>query len=153
MFLIRLFAAVLLSGCLVKNMSALSADTKEIRPIMWTGGSFNWPCPSTKNIFKTSGRYVSKHVIATRAQIHKDDTFLVLPRFKSGVPVTLARTSLRGKGCQATLDAFPCWSMQEEGNCQALQSAVDIFLDPQVGLSFSLGASLLKSLYILYHIL
>ncbi|KAJ6644436.1 Major royal jelly protein 1, partial [Pseudolycoriella hygida] len=26
---------------------------------------------------------------------------------------------------------FPCWSLQEEGNCQALQSVVDLFIDDQ----------------------
>jgi len=47
------------------------------------------------------------------------------------VPVTLARVSLKDKNCQASLWAFPCWSLQEEGTCSALQNVVDLFLDPQ----------------------
>lgn len=97
--------------------------------LQWTGGHFEWPCPSTKSLFKTSGKYISKNVIATRAQIRGDEIFLALPRYKSGVPATLARTSFKHGSCQTTLVPFPCWSMQEEGNCQALQSVVDIVLD------------------------
>lgn len=48
------------------------------------------------------------------------------------MPATLAKVSLKNKnGCQSVLVPYPCWSLQEEGNCAALQSVVDIFLDPQ----------------------
>ena len=49
---------------------------------------------------------------------------------KQGVPATLAKVSLKAKGCQASLTPFPCWTLQEEGVCNALQNVVDIFLDP-----------------------
>ncbi|XP_014476545.1 PREDICTED: major royal jelly protein 5 [Dinoponera quadriceps] len=105
--------------------------TKCDRNLIWTGGSFEWPCPATKSMFKNSGRYISKNVLATRTAIYKDDAFLVLPRFKPGVPVTLARVSFKDKNCQASLQPYPCWSLQEEGTCSALQNAVDLYLDPQ----------------------
>jgi len=54
-----------------------------------------------------------------------------LSRFKPGVPATLAKVSLKDKNCQASLFAYPCWSLQEEGTCSALQNVVDIYLDPQ----------------------
>lgn len=38
--------------------------------------------------------------------------------------------SLRRGQCFGTISPYPCWDLQEEGNCQALQSAVDVFLDP-----------------------
>ncbi|XP_069685296.1 protein yellow-like [Periplaneta americana] len=106
-------------------------STYEIHNLTWTGGSFEWPCEFTKNIYKSSGRYTSKNLIATRAQIYKDDVIVVFPRYRAGVPVTLAKTSLKDKKCGSTFTAFPCWSLQEEGNCQALQSAVDLFLDSE----------------------
>ncbi|KAH0954911.1 hypothetical protein HN011_011617 [Eciton burchellii] len=99
--------------------------------IIWTGGSFEWPCPATKGLFRNNGRFISKNVLATRAAIYKDDAILALPRFKPGVPATLAKVSLKDKNCQASLFAYPCWSLQEEGTCSALQNVVDIYLDPQ----------------------
>ncbi|KAL0104720.1 hypothetical protein PUN28_016389 [Cardiocondyla obscurior] len=114
---------------------ASANDDNEKKPleniIRWTGGTFEWPGAATKSLFKNSGRYISKNVLATRTAIYKDDAFLALPRFKPGVPVTLAKVSLKDKNCEASLLPFPCWSLQEEGTCSALQSVVDIFLDPQ----------------------
>lgn len=49
--------------------------------VRWTGGSFEWPCTATKNMFKNSGRYVSKNVIASRAAIFNDDAIVALPRW------------------------------------------------------------------------
>ncbi|XP_018567481.1 major royal jelly protein 1-like [Anoplophora glabripennis] len=95
-----------------------------------TGSDVAFPCDSTKNIYKTTGRYVPKNIIATRMQIYKDQAIIALPRYKHGVPFTLATFSLKSKGCKATLKPFPCWDIQEEGNCDALQNAADICIDP-----------------------
>ncbi|XP_031627079.1 major royal jelly protein 1 [Contarinia nasturtii] len=97
--------------------------------VEWTGGTFEWPCSQTKSLYKSSGKYISKNIIATRAQIIGDNVYVALPRYKSGVPATLARTGFKKGSCAATLSPFPCWSMQEEGNCQSLQSVVDIVAD------------------------
>ncbi|KAJ8942947.1 hypothetical protein NQ314_009860 [Rhamnusium bicolor] len=97
--------------------------------IEWTGGQFDWPNSAIKSIYRSSGRYIPKNIIATRAQIFKDEVFLALPRYKPGVPVTLARVGLRQRGCEAVLEPFPCWASQEEGDPNALQSVVDLYLD------------------------
>lgn len=111
-------------------------EKKEVAPLSLTSYSLNganleWPCQSTRNIYMQSGRYISRNVIATRTQIYKDKAFVALPRYKSGVPFTLGVFDLKNKNCHATLAPFPCWALQEEGNCQALQSVVDLFLDAQ----------------------
>lgn len=95
-----------------------------------SGSNLNWPCASTKNIYVQSGRYIPRNVIMTRAQIYRDEAFVTLPRLKSGTPFTLGKISMKRGQCSSTVTPYPCWSLQEEGNCQALQSAVDIFLDP-----------------------
>lgn len=94
-----------------------------------TGRDLAFPCESTRNIYKTTGRYVPKNVIATRMQIYRDDAYIALPRNKHGVPFTLAKFSLKSKGCNAVLVPYPCWSLQEEGNCDALQNVVDLVVD------------------------
>lgn len=94
-----------------------------------SGGSLAFPCSSTRNIYTSSGRYVPRNIIGTRMQIYKEDAIVALPRYKHGVPFTLAKFSLKSKGCLATLEPYPCWALQEEGNPEALQSVVDIFLD------------------------
>lgn len=113
--------------------------------VQWIGGTFVWPCVSTKNIYKQSKRYVPKNVIATRAQIVGTDAILALPRFKAGVPATLVKVNLKHRGCQAELEPYPCWAVQEEGNCNALQSVVDIFLD-SAGILWALDSGIVNTL-------
>lgn len=95
-----------------------------------SGSHLDWPCASTKNIYVQSGRYIPKNVIMTRTQIYRDEAFVTMPRLKSGTPFTLGKISMKRGQCFTPVTPYPCWSLQEEGNCQALQSAVDIFLDP-----------------------
>lgn len=94
-----------------------------------SGSSLEWPCASTKNIYHSSGRYIPKNVIMTRSQIYRDEAYVTLPRLKPGVPFTLGKISMRRGQSSTSVAPYPCWSLQEEGNCQAIQSAVDIFLD------------------------
>lgn len=115
------FVVTILIGqclCVVPTQyGAVPIGHPEERPtepcVEWTGGTFEWPCAQTKSLYKSSGKYISKNVIATRAQIVGENVYVALPRYKSGVPATLARTQFRKGSCAATLSPFPCWSMQE----------------------------------------
>lgn len=100
------------------------------------GNHLEWPCQATKNIYASSGRYTPKNIIATRAQIYRDSAFVAMPRYRPGVPFTLGKIDLRKGKCAVSLAAYPCWASQEEGNCQALQNVVDIYLDRQVRWAF-----------------
>ncbi|KZC08252.1 PREDICTED: major royal jelly protein 1 [Dufourea novaeangliae] len=121
-----------LSVCLLTVLSVAHAN-QSLRDLSVTlsGRSLEWPCQSTKNIYETSGRYITKNVIATRMQVYKDQAILAMPRYKPGVPFTLGVVSLKSTDCSPKVAPFPCWAIQEEGNCQALQSVVDIVLDMQ----------------------
>jgi hypothetical protein len=81
---------------------------------------------------KNSGKFIPKNNIATRAQISRDQVFFAMPRYRKGIPATLVKARLRrGGSCAVTFEPFPCWSMQEEEKCSALQSVVDIVMDGQ----------------------
>ncbi|XP_036337059.1 major royal jelly protein 1 [Rhagoletis pomonella] len=110
-----------------------------------SGNNLRWPCESTKNIYVQSGRYVPRNVIVTRAQLQRDDAFVALPRYKQGVPFTLGRVQLKKGECVAKIAPYPCWAIQEEGNCQALQSVVDIVVDAN-GLLWALDVGLVNTL-------
>lgn len=61
--------------------------------ILWTGGTFEWPCVATKSIFKNSGRYISKNILATRVAIYKDDAILALRLFETFLQIQAWRAS------------------------------------------------------------
>lgn len=97
--------------------------------IHWTGIDLTYPCSTTKALLKSSGKLITKNNIATRGQIYRDTIFFALPRYKKGIPATLVKTKLKRGACSVTFEPFPCWTMQEEGKCSALQSVVDLVLD------------------------
>lgn len=98
------------------------------------GNSIDFPCESTKNIFITTDRYKPSSIIPMRFQIDgdRDRCIVVLTRLRSGNPVTLGVIDLMRPSCYAHIAPYPCWSYQEEGNCNALQSVVDLYIDAKV---------------------
>lgn len=121
--------------CIIAGGVYANPCDKSILPELtfrFSGIELDWPCQSTKNIYTTTGRYIPKHVITTRTQIYRDEAIVAMPRYKSGVPFTLGKVCLKKGSCVSRITPFPCWSMQEEGNCEALQSVVDLYLDAHV---------------------
>lgn len=130
--LLRIVKFLLFSFLISSHVEAacdLSTQILNDLTFQLSGSNLEWPCQSTKNIYVQSGRFIPRNVIVTRAQIYRDEAFVTLPRLKSGVPFTLGKVSMKKGNCVTAIQPFPCWSLQEEGNCQALQSVVDIFLD------------------------
>ena len=118
---------------LITSTKAGTCEKQLLPELSYTlsGKNFNWPHPSSKENYEMSGRYIPKNIIVTRTQIYKDEAIVAMPRYKPGIPFTLGVISLRKKGCRSKIEPFPYWQMQEEGNCNSIQSAVDIVLDVQ----------------------
>ncbi|XP_022205647.1 major royal jelly protein 3 isoform X2 [Nilaparvata lugens] len=125
--------STLVAGCLLVTVALLQRTAgllpSLLHPLQWFGAAFCWPTLDTQAIYRRTGQFNPRHCIATRLQIAKDDAFMVLPRYKCGVPATLVRTCLKQRSCQAMLEPFPCWKMQEEDSCESLTNAVDLCLD------------------------
>ncbi|XP_022176585.1 protein yellow-like [Myzus persicae] len=95
-----------------------------------SGQNIEWPCASTKSVYADTGRYVAKNVIVTRAQVWGDRAFVLTPRFRSGVPFTVSTVRLECEHrCWPVLVPYPCWSLHDEGDPNAIQNAVDVYLD------------------------
>ncbi|KAB0793586.1 hypothetical protein PPYR_13206 [Photinus pyralis] len=123
-----------------------ACDPDYLQTIEWTGGPFEWTEKSVRALFKSSGKYISKNIVAQRAQIYGDYCYLALTRLRPGVPATLAQVSLKSTGSDAILTPFPCWLSQEEKNCKALQSVVDLFCDTQ-GVLWALDSGVVNTLH------
>ncbi|XP_055840827.1 protein yellow [Episyrphus balteatus] len=140
-FQTTLFALIVILHCtLTYSKCSLAELTFQLG-----GNNLLWPCSSTKNIYIQSGRYVPRNVIATRTQILRDSAFVVLPRYKQGVPFTLGKVNLKKGDCLPPIAPYPCWAIQEEGNCAALQSVVDIFVDHN-GILWALDVGIVNTL-------
>jgi len=122
-------ACVLAAACAAVAYASCDKELLNELSVYINGNNIVFPCASTEKIYKKSGLYVPKNIIATRVQISGSDVFVATPRFREGVPFTLSYLNLKDKSCAPTLNPWPCWSLQEEGNCDALQNVVDLFLD------------------------
>lgn len=110
------------------------------------GQNIDWPCTSTENVYTETGRYVAKNVIATRVQMWDDRAFVLTSRFRSGVPFTVSTVRLDCRDrCWPVLSPYPCWALHEDGDPNAIQNAVDIYLDP-TGILWVLDTGLVNTM-------
>jgi len=115
-------------------------------PYTLSGQNVEWPCASTKSVYADTGRYVAKNVIATRAQVWGNRAFVLTPRFRSGVPFTLSTVRLECEHrCWPVLTPYPCWALHDEGDPNAIQNAVDLYLDP-TGVLWVLDSGLVNTI-------
>lgn len=77
-------------------------------------------------IFIESGHINSNYNGAIKPVTYKRRAFVTLPRFKSGVPVTLATITNQRRGDTTLLAPFPNWEAQREGNCDGVTSVYRI---------------------------
>ncbi|XP_041773239.1 protein yellow [Anopheles merus] len=113
-------------------VSALaSTDDLEYCNIVYriNGNSIDFPCLSTKNIYISAHRYQPRNVMPVRCQYDNQRMLIALPRLRSGVPTTLGQIDLNKPNCYAHIKPYPCWAYQEEGNCNSLQSVIDLYVD------------------------
>ncbi|XP_058456784.1 uncharacterized protein LOC131434153 [Malaya genurostris] len=111
----------------IKINTAIAYSNNSNAIYTWEGGRIEWPCPTTKRLIKAAAKYTPRDIIATRCQRVEGKTVCAFPRYKNIIPITLSQIYATKKGCDVKFEPFPCWTEQEEGNCDALQSVIDIF--------------------------
>lgn len=109
------------------------ADHDKTLLIEWTyhisGNNIKWPSLSTKNAYEQTGQFIPPNVIATRVQMYKDQAIVLTPKYKMGVPFTLGKFSMNTNNkCCPELEAYPSFQAHEDGNADAIQNAVDMFV-------------------------
>ncbi|KAJ8957093.1 hypothetical protein NQ318_007307 [Aromia moschata] len=96
----------------------------------WSFLNFTWPTLGKYIAAIGSGAYVPENIVPTGLKVYNDSIYLSMPRFRSGVPVTLAYipmdTSLKQN---ELLIPFPSWEMNDERFCANLQSVQSMEID------------------------
>lgn len=102
----------------------------------WVEVDFDWPTEETRLQYLADGRYIPSHNLLSAVKTYKDQVYVTIPRlgYTTGVPSTL--NIVVTKGDKSVLRPFPNWEAQEQGNCDALQCAMSIEIDPNDGLIY-----------------
>nr|QHF16625.1 yellow protein [Cepaea nemoralis] len=102
----------------------------------WLDVEYDWLSEEMKNQYEADGRYDRTHSFISGVKAFKGIIYLTVPRlrFTTGVPSTLNRIIQKEKS--SVLTPFPDWAAQELGNCNALQCAMSMEVDPISGLMY-----------------
>lgn len=99
----------------------------------WNTIDVIWPSEEKQNYATEHGDYIPANNFIAGVKFWKGKMYLTVPRWKSGVPVTLGVTSATvvNGNTAPKLEAFPNWDMQEVGDCNAFQLVQSIEIDPK----------------------
>ncbi|KAK2576270.1 hypothetical protein KPH14_005636 [Odynerus spinipes] len=99
----------------------------------WNTIDVIWPSEEIRQYAIRKREYVPANNFIAGAKFWKGKMYLTVPRWREGVPITLGVTSATPvKGDTAPkLEAFPNWSMQKVGDCNAFQSVHSMEIDPK----------------------
>lgn len=98
---------------------------------VWKKMDFIWPHDSDRaRALDTSG-FQPENCALHAVRAWGGSLLLTLPRWRRGVPVTLATIEAGTPHPAPNLVPFPSWDMQTVGNCSAIQSAQAIDVTPQ----------------------
>ena len=98
----------------------------------WNYVNYTWPNNEAYQKADNDESYIEKNNALSGIKLWKDKMYLSIPRWKNGVPVTLAVTSSSPINGQTApkLEPFPNWDMQKIGDCKAFQFVQGIEIDP-----------------------
>ncbi|KDR24297.1 Protein yellow, partial [Zootermopsis nevadensis] len=100
----------------------------------WNKLDFTWPDDSFKARFLDSSQFIPENTTISGVKVWRDRLFVTLPRWRRGVPATLASIPLLTAGSHRNaspkLEPFPSWEMQHVGNCSALQNVQNVEIHP-----------------------
>ncbi|KAJ1526935.1 hypothetical protein ONE63_008483 [Megalurothrips usitatus] len=104
------------------------------RPVYeWFKIDYAWPDENLKSAALRSSQYIPDNNALAGVKVWRDRMFLSVPRWKEGVPATLASVPAqpRGGSNAPRLEPFPGWEWQELGNCSALQNVHGFEIDSE----------------------
>ncbi|KAI4488601.1 hypothetical protein M0802_011417 [Mischocyttarus mexicanus] len=99
----------------------------------WNTIDVVWPTEEMRQFALRKGDFVQANNLISGIKFWKNKMYLTIPRWKTGVPVTLGVTSATpiNGNTAPKLEAFPSWSMQKIGDCKAFQLVHGMEIDPK----------------------
>ncbi|XP_017887536.1 protein yellow-like [Ceratina calcarata] len=75
------------------------------------------------------GDFIAENNLPLGLEIWRDKVFITLPKWKDGIPVTLATVPKNSKTKSPKLTPYPDWSWHQKGNCDGLTSVFRVQVD------------------------
>nr|BDD85308.1 yellow-x3 protein [Ischnura senegalensis] len=127
-----LWAPIIFLALATPALCADSTDLEEFRVLYeWSKLDYEWPDDSTKARALSMGQFIPENNALAGIKVWGERVFLSVPRWREGVPATLATVPAFPQVGFASpkLRPFPSWEMQGVGNCSALQNVRSMEVD------------------------
>lgn len=112
MSVIRLYPAVLLFGALLSSgLRAVTGNDNLQVAYQWNQIDFEFPSETERTEALRSGSFVPENVIPVGLEVYKKRLFLTLPRWKTGIPASLAYININETNSKSPkLRPYPSWN-------------------------------------------
>ncbi|XP_065352966.1 protein yellow-like [Cloeon dipterum] len=107
----------------------LSALTRLKEHYSWKQVDFTWPTKALKERAIQSGMFQPENVLPLGLEAGTDRLVITLPRWKPGLPATLATVPRNSNERAPLLRPYPNWIWHHPGNCDGLISVFRVNLD------------------------
>ncbi|KAJ8943936.1 hypothetical protein NQ314_009600 [Rhamnusium bicolor] len=131
--LFQFYRALLLCHCVVQisytQITYLSNPRFQIEYV-WSYLNFTWISPQQYLTALKNGEYIPENNVPTGLKIYNGNLYLSMPKFRNGVPVTLAYIPMGiSRKKNELLIPFPSWELNDVGSCSNLQSVQSMEID------------------------
>ncbi|XP_015591221.1 protein yellow isoform X2 [Cephus cinctus] len=75
------------------------------------------------------GEYIPENCLPLGLELWRDKVFVTLPRWKEGIPVTLATVSKNARSINPKLQPYPSWDWHQSEHCKGLTSVFRVQVD------------------------
>lgn len=98
----------------------------------WKTINIVWPSEEIRTRVHERNEFIPVNNAIVGIKIWKNKMYLTIPRYKEGIPVTLAvATSIPNESYSPSLIPYPSWEMQTVGDCKSLQFVQSMEIDPK----------------------
>ena len=127
--MLNLIALSLLCSCCCAAAAAKSANASSSSELLhsWTTVDYDWPSAEAQFNFTKDGRFIQDNCALAGVKMWKDDIFVTVPRWRPGVPATLAKVVT--KASRSLLQPWPSFEMQTIGDPSSLQFVQSMEID------------------------
>ncbi|XP_076248993.1 yellow-h [Calliopsis andreniformis] len=95
----------------------------------WSTVDFTYNSIEARDSAIYDGEYIAENNLPLGLEIWRDKVFITLPKWRDGIPATLATVPKHSKTKSPKLSPYPDWGWHQSGNCEGLTSVFRVQVD------------------------
>ncbi|KAG5892910.1 hypothetical protein JTB14_006225 [Gonioctena quinquepunctata] len=97
----------------------------------WSSINYTWETTVQYQQAIGAGNYIPENIFPTGIKPYQDKFFVVTPKYRNGVPLTLSYVPKNAEKINPLLVPFPSWGFHDERSCTNMQNVQSVEIDPK----------------------